>query len=622
MNAGNGLSLELGKYQKHINIRLKEMQDQGFVKRLWNKDDSLWMKGNVKSDISTLSMGWLNVTNKMINNLPLIKEFCETIKLEGFTHIVLLGMGGSSLTPLVFQKTFLSKESNGQSSAENIEFIVLDSTEPEMVRNVENKINISKTLFIVASKSGNTAEVMAFYNYFFKQVYAVKGERTGDNFIAITDEGSPLSELAIRQKFRKSFINFTDIGGRYSALSYFGILPAALMGVNVKELLERTLIMINACGSEVPASQNPGVILGAAIAELATQGHDKLTYLLPSSLSSFGLWLEQLLAESTGKNHKGILPLNGDPLVENNIYGKDRLFFQLELSGKKNELQSRKLKELVSLDHPLIGIQINDELDLGMEFFRWEIATATAGSILGINPFDQPNVQESKKCTNRLLKILEQDGKLPDMKPTLKENSVQYYYEPQKTDLSVSDLLFNPEGAKSLMETFLKLTKPGEYISIQAYLPEETVINKGISEIQQSLQKSLQVAVTSEFGPRYLHSTGQYYKGGPNTGLFIQLICSTADDIQIPGCTYSFGLLKRAQAIGDREALIKNKRRVILIDLEHDPVKGLNSFKQVIEEAYPFSNGISNKVKYMAPIPPAFLGRNDYSLGHVGGRVR
>lgn len=622
MNAGNGLSLELGKYQKHVNIRLKEMQDQDFVKRLWNKDDSLWMKGNIKSDISALSMGWLDVVNKMLKNLPLIEEFCKGIKLDGFSHIVLLGMGGSSMTPIVFQNTFLQKGSSEQTECPK--FIVLDSTEPEMVRNVENEINISKTLFIVASKSGNTAEVMAFYNYFFNQVYALKGARSGDNFIAITDEGSPLSELATRKKFRQIFINFSDIGGRYSALSYFGILPAALMGMDVKTLLERTLIMINACGAEVPASQNPGVILGAAIAELATQGHDKLTYLLPPSLSTFGLWLEQLLAESTGKNGKGILPLNGDPLMEMNIYGKDRLFFQLELSEKKDHLQSEKLKEFISQGSPVMNIKINDELDLGKEFFRWEIATATAGAILGINPFDQPNVQESKKCTDHLLKILEQDGKLPDMKPTLSENSIQYYYEPQMPEnFLVSDLLFNPEGARSLMEVFLKLAKPEEYISIQAYLPEGTVINKCISEIQQNLQKSLHVAVTSEFGPRYLHSTGQYYKGGPNTGLFIQLICSTSDDIQIPGHSYSFGLLKRAQAIGDREALIENKRRVILIDLGHDLIKGLDLLKQVIEKTLPLiSNKHIKKIKYLAPIPPAFLGRNEYAHGNVNGRMR
>jgi glucose-6-phosphate isomerase len=611
MDAGNGLSLELGKYQKQVNIRLKEMQGQDFVKRLWNKEEDLWMNGNIQSEISNLSMGWLNVASKMLDSLPMVEEFSKTIQREGLSHIVLLGMGGSSLTPLVFQKTFLHKESLGQAFAEGMKLTVLDSTEPEMIKKIENEINISKTLFIVSSKSGTTAEVMALYNYFFNRVVATKGEMAGENFIAITDEGSPLVELALQKKFRKTFINFPDIGGRYSALSYFGILPAVLMGVNVKELLERTLLMIKACGPQVPASQNPGVILGAAIAELAKQGYDKLTYLLPSSLSSFGLWLEQLLAESTGKNDKGILPLNGIPLMGTNAYGKDRLFFQLKLSGKKDDILSERLKDLVSLEHPVISIEIKDELDLGQEFFRWEIATATASAILGVNPFDQPNVQESKKCTDYLLKKIEKDGKLPDMKPTLTEGSVNYYYRLQNSEsLPVFNSSNNQEGAKSLMEYFLQLVKPGDYISLQAYLPEISVVNKYIFGLQQYLQKRLHVAVTTEFGPRYLHSTGQYNKGGPNTGIFIQFIGSSASDLSIPDHVYSFGLLKKAQAIGDMEALIKHKRRVILIDFGTDIINGLNSFKQVIERVQPTPK--SSLI---------FYGKKDYAQINVAERI-
>ncbi len=621
MDAGNGLSLELGKYQKQVNIRLKEMQGQDFVKRLWNKEEDLWIKGNIQSEISDLSMGWLNVASKMLDNLPLIEKFSKTIQLSGLHHIVLFGMGGSSLTPLVFQKTFMNKESLGQTFAEGMKLIVLDSTEPETIKNIENEINISKTLFIVSSKSGTTAEVMALYNYFFNKVFAIKGEKAGDNFIAITDEGSPLVELANSKNFRETFINFRDIGGRYSALSYFGILPAVLMGVNVKELLERTLLMIKACGSQVPASQNPGVILGAAIAELAKQGHDKLTYLLPSSFSSFGLWLEQLLAESTGKNDKGILPLNGNPLAGANTYGNDRLFFQMELSGKKDEIQSERLKDLISMEYPVISIQIKDELDLGREFFRWEIATATAGAILGVNPFNQPNVQESKKCTDRLLKMIEEDGKLPDMTPTLTENSVHYYYTSQKQkNADVSNSNNYQGGAKSLMEEFLQLAKPGDYISLQAYLPEITVVNKYIFGLQQYLQKRLHVAVTTEFGPRYLHSTGQYNKGGPNTGIFIQFIGSSVSDLPIPDHAYSFGLLKKAQAIGDMEALVMHKRRVILIDLGEDIINGLNSFKQVIEKVQPvLFNEDSKKKNIITPKP--LLGRSDYTQRYDAERI-
>lgn len=614
MNAGNGLSLELGKYQKQVNIRLKEMQGEDFVKRLWNKEEGLWIKGNMQSDISDLSMGWLNVASKMLGNLSMVEEFSKSVQISGLHHIVLLGMGGSSLTPLVFQKTFLHKESLRQAFAEGMELIVLDSTEPETIKKVENQINISKTLFIVSSKSGTTAEVMALYNYFFSKIFALKGEAAGENFIAITDEGSPLVELARQNNFRKTFINFPDIGGRYSALSYFGILPAVLMGVNVRELLERTLLMIKACGPQVPASQNPGVILGAAIAELAQQGHDKLTYLLPSSLSSFGLWLEQLLAESTGKNNKGILPLNGNPLAGTNTYGKDRLFFQLELSGKKDENQSERLKDLISLEYPVISIQIEDELDLGQEFFRWEIATATASAILGVNPFDQPNVQESKKCTDRLIKIIEEKGKLPHMEPTLIEDSIHYYYRaPKLENVSISNSDSIHENAKSLLENFLQLTKPGDYISLQAYLPEISVVNNYIFGLQQYLQKRLHVAVTTEFGPRYLHSTGQYNKGGPNTGIFIQFIGSSVSDLPIPDHSYSFGLLKKAQAIGDMEALVTHNRRVILIDLGEDIINGLNTFKKIIEKIQPvlFTEGLKKSERINSHM--ALVDRSDYS---------
>lgn len=621
MNVGNGLSLDLGKHQKHVNIRIKEMQEQNFVKRMWNKEDGLWMKENIQSEVASISMGWLNVANKMLDRLPMIEEFCKSIQLAGYNHIVLLGMGGSSLTPLVFQKTFQEKESGSEGlvSNEGIKLMVLDSTDPETIKQIEKEITISNTLFIVSSKSGNTAEVMAFYNYFFDKVYAIKGEMAGENFIAITDEGSPLVELAHNKKFRKVFINFSDIGGRYSALSYFGILPAALMGVNVKELLERTMIMIDACGSHVPASQNPGVILGAAIAELAAQGCDKLTYLLPPSLSSFGLWLEQLLAESTGKNGKGILPINGSPLMEIDTYGKDRLFFLLELADKKNDIQSKTLESFISMEYPSISIKMKDEMDLGQEFFRWEIATATAGAILGVDPFNQPNVQESKKCTDSLLKMIEENGCLPNMQPTIIEDSLQYYYKQQIADgLHASDAYMIHTGALSLMKTFLQLIKAGDYISLQAYLPEVSEVNNHMLDIQQSLQKSLHIAVTKEFGPRYLHSTGQYSKGGPNTGLFIQFICSSSADISVPEQAYTFGLLKKAQAIGDMEALMKNKRRVILIDLGENFIDGLISFKKIIEEIQP--DLLNEKTKNYVT-PPLFMLNNIEYLPKFGRKM-
>lgn len=591
MNTGNGLNFELGKYQKQFDLRLRQLQDQNYVQRLWNKEERLWKKtgpslervAGLPDGTVDISLGWLDVIGKMLKAVPMIEDFCKTVQ-PGFDHVVLLGMGGSSLAPFVFQKTF-------GNSVKGIKLTVLDSTDPDTIRKVENEINICKTLFIVSSKSGTTAEVMALYDYFFSQVYLVKEAKAGENFIAITDEGSPLSELAVVKNFRKIFINFSDIGGRYSALSYFGIVPAALMGINVKELLERTLSMYNACGPDIPIHKNPGVALGTAIAELASLGCDKLTYLLPPELSTFGLWLEQLLAESTGKNGKGILPINGDPLTEMDIYGHDRVFLQLEFAGKHNTEQSEKLEGLISKGYPVINILIQDELDLCREFFRWEIATATAGAILEVNPFNQPNVQESKKYTDRLLKKIEHYGKLPEMVPALVEDSIHYYLpgKPQRDSAQAPyEQYLKGEGeynAKLLIEDFFHSVRTRNYIALQAYLPEDPLVKRAISEIQVCIQNSLHLPVTSEFGPRYLHSTGQYHKGGPNTGLFIQFICSSSADIQIPERNYTFGLLKRAQAIGDMEALVKHRRRVILIDLGKDFIKGLNCFKQVIQKA-------------------------------------
>ncbi|MES2285330.1 MAG: hypothetical protein V4547_06540 [Bacteroidota bacterium] len=570
----NNQNLNLGKYQKSIDARLKKMHEQNFGQRLWNKDASLWNEGELQNEISTISLGWLNAADNMLAALPEVEEFCNSKYIAEFNHIVLLGMGGSSMTPLVFQKTF-------QSVNKNIQLIVLDTTEPKAIRDIEKKINISKTLFIVSSKSGNTAEVMAFYDYFYNQVYKIKEERAGENFIAITDKGSPLAGLGKRKKFRKIFINFPDIGGRYSALSYFGIVPAALMGVNVKEFLLRTQLMIKSCGPQIPVSQNPGIVLGATIAELALQGCDKLNYLMPPAFSTFGLWLEQLLAESTGKNGKGILPINGTPLSETSTYGKDSFFLSMEFSTK-NDTKSSKSTNFIPKNFPSIGITIQDELDLGQEFFRWQIATATAGAILGVNPFDQPNVQESKIYTNEILKKVEQDGKLPEMEIALVEDSLHYYESHKEIELEDENI-----NGKLLLENFFALTKPGDYIALLAYLPEEPETQKCFLEIQSNLQESLHLPVTIQYGPRYLHSTGQYHKGGPNTGFFIQFICSSSDSIQIPEQAYTFDLLKRAQAIGDMQALIEHERKVILIDLGKDFVNGLNAFKKVIRKIQP-----------------------------------
>jgi transaldolase/glucose-6-phosphate isomerase len=570
MNTGNGLSLALGKYQKRVDARLKLMQNKKFVQRLWDKDETLFGKDK---NSANMPMGWLSLPDKMLEVLPSIDKFCEEIRKSGFDHAVLLGMGGSSLAPLVFQKTF-------GDSVKGMKLTVLDTTEPETIKKIENEINIPTTLFIVSSKSGTTAEVSAFYEYFYYRVSVSKREKAGENFIAITDEGSPLVQLATRKNFRKIFINFSDVGGRFSALSYFGLVPAALMGINVKEILLRAKAMAVSCGPLVPEHENTGVLLGTAIAEMAMKGCDKLTYIIPEELDSFGLWLEQLIAESTGKEGKGILPFNGLPLSATGSYGKDRFFVKIGFLGEQNDLQSLLPSDLIAIKYPFINILLKDELDLGKEFFRWEIATATAGAILGIDPFDQPNVQESKKFTDKLLRKVEEEGQLPKMEPSLTENSI-IYYGPQKN-----------ENGKLLLEDLLKTAGTGDYITFQAYLPEEPGVQKLLDEMKKIIQKNLKLPVSVQFGPRYLHSTGQYHKGGPNTGHFIQFICSSAVDIDIPEHNYTFGMLKRAQAIGDREALMKHKRKVVLIDLGEDIESGLSSFKRVVEALQPSERNV------------------------------
>jgi glucose-6-phosphate isomerase len=555
--------MSLGKYQQQVEKRLLKMEEENFVQRLWKRDQTLWLKKRTNED--EIAMGWLDATEKMLKTLPALEAFADSVRGDKFTHMVLLGMGGSSLAPYVMQKVFGDQ-------ATGLKLTVLDSTDPETIKRVESQIKVGSTLFIVSSKSGSTAEVKALYNYFFHRVFEVKGERSGQNFIAITDDGSPLVKLAEQKKFRAIFTNLPEIGGRYSALSYFGLVPAALMGINVKEMLERTLSMVSVCKEKQPIFHNPGVVLGAAIAEAALKGRDKLTYVMAPGLESFGLWLEQLIAESTGKLHRGILPIKGEEGTDPMSYGKDRCFLRFGILGK-TIVPEEAHDVLAANGAPVINILMRDELDLGQEFFRWEIATATAGSILGLNPFDQPNVEESKKCTNQLLKLIVQDGTLPESTPALTAEGIQYFNGKEAS------------SAKEFIAQFFTGAHLGDYITVQAYLPEEEKVEHLIHDLQHNLEASMHLAVSTQFGPRYLHSTGQYHKGGPDNGFFIQFTCCSSADVRIPEHSYTFGLLKRAQAFGDMEALSKNGRRVILVDLGEDYVNGLKTFNQAVIDA-------------------------------------
>lgn len=562
-----GQVLNIGDYVNAVKERIRSLEGEQVNLRLWRKDPSLWKADPENQKIIRNALGWLNVAQKMEENLDDLRQWTAEFRAAGFRHVVHMGMGGSSLAPLTFQRLFSQVPGA-------LPLTVLDTTDPATILKIERGVPIGETLFINASKSGTTAEPLAFGEYFYAKVRALKGNRAGENFVAITDPGTPLVKLAKERGFRRIVPGCEDIGGRYSALSPFGLVPVAMMGINIGELLARALRMVRACGPAVAMMENPGFVLGAVLGELALRGRDKLTLCLPESLSHLGLWLEQLLAESTGKEGKGILPVAGEPLGFPSIYGEDRLFIHIRLLEAIDEPLENFIRELKQAGQPVVTIHLENPLDLVQEFFRWEVATAVAGAILKINPFDQPNVQESKDNTNRLLALVRRDGKLPEVAAALKEGPLSFY------------TLEKARNAPDLLKTFLSQARPGDFFALQAYLPEEPPITQALQNLRKPLRDRLGLATTSGYGPRFLHSTGQFHKGGPNTGLFLQLMADDAEDAPIPGTSYSFGLFKRAQALGDLEALQKHGRRVLRVHLGADVTKGLEVLAQLIHKAW------------------------------------
>jgi transaldolase/glucose-6-phosphate isomerase len=559
------LILDIPGHKRVVQKRLSLLQKEHFSARLWRKDPSLWKKDAANQKTIRQGLGWLHAAEKMEERLDELYDFVSEIRAAGFRQVVYMGMGGSSLAPLAFERIFPPGK-NG------IPMTVLDTTDPKTILEIERKSSLGETLFIVASKSGTTAEPNAFGEYFYTKVKAIKGEKAGDNFAAITDPGTPLVQLARDRSFRRTFLNFIDIGGRYSALSYFGLVPSGLMDLNTAELLIRALRMKHACDSCIPNRENPGVVLGVGMGELAKNGRDKVTFLMPESISAFSMWLEQLLAESTGKEGTGILPVAGEPLGSSSVYGKDRLFIYFRLQGKIDRLVEDGIADLKRAGHPVITIQMDDLLDVGQEFFRWEMATATAGAILNINPFDQPNVQESKENTIHLLEEVGRSGSLSEPAPDLKEDSLEFYGAEKG------------ESPAEYLKAFFARAKPGHYIALQAYLPEKPEIHQRLQEIRILLRDELHLATTLGYGPRFLHSTGQFHKGGPNTGLFIQLTADDDEDTPIPGTHYTFGIFKRAQALGDLKSLQKHDRRVMRIHLGKNLPQGLDALTHLIKQ--------------------------------------
>lgn len=548
----------LGKYEDAVNKRVRTLAEERFVEHMWQKDASLWKNDPKSQDQIRGSLGWLDVVEKMALHIDDILEFVAEALSGGLKHAVLMGMGGSSLAPVLFQRTFpLGKG--------GMPLTVLDTTDPATILKIEREVALAETLFVVASKSGSTTEPNAFGEYYFAKVDSLKDVSAGSNFAVITDAGSPLEALARKRCFRGVIHNFKDIGGRYSALSYFGLVPAALMGLDIEKLILRALRMEKACSFDVPVSDNPGVVLGAAMGELACCGVDKLTFLMPESISSLGLWLEQLVAESTGKEGKGILPVANEPIGRPTEYGDDRLFVYFFVKGQPEQALELTVEGLKRAGKPVIVIRLNDYFDLVQEFYRFEIATATAGHVLGINPFDQPNVQESKDVTNALLEEVRATGKVAEPNAAVHEGDLSFY------------TTLEGKSGRILLKEFFALARQSEYVGLQAYLTETSSITKVLQDIRVAIRSSLGLATTMGYGPRFLHSTGQFHKGGPNTGYFLQITADDAEDALIPGTNYSFGVLKRAQAIGDMEALKKHGRRIMRIHLKGDVTEGLKS---------------------------------------------
>jgi transaldolase/glucose-6-phosphate isomerase len=541
---GDRQTLHLGPHQGVVDQAAQRVEKEKLVERIWKKDPTVWKGDDAHKKIISNALGWLTVPELMLKHASEITAFAESVRPD-FDHIVVLGMGGSSLCSEVTRRVF---------GVERLH--VLDSTVPEAVKMLEERIDLGRTLFMVGSKSGTTTEPQMFHRYFYDRVRAIKGDRAGEHFIAVTDPDTQLVRDAERDHFRHVFINMADIGGRYSALSYFGIVPAALAGVDIATLLDRAVHATHV--AQVPApKKNAPAMLGTILGALALAGRDKLTLITPPPLDTLGLWIEQLIAESTGKEGKGIVPIAGEPPLDVRDYGNDRLFVSIRLRGSDD---LGRLKALADAGHPVIDQVLNDPLDLGEIFFTWEYATAVAGALLGIDAFDQPNVQESKDNTKRLLEEFTSTGKM-----------------------TVGGSQVNGDDAEAIGALLAKV-KPGDYVALTEYFGQLPSRDKSIAAIRETIARELYVATTTGYGPRFLHSTGQLHKGGPDTGVFMQLTGGPGGDVAIPGKTFTFGALVRAQAVGDYQSLAKRNRRLLSINLGSDIERGLETLAETMKK--------------------------------------
>jgi len=561
------MSQSLGAYRDAVDRGLAELKGRQVMRRIWAHDHTVWKPG--PAEISN-RLGWLNIAEAMAGNTKTMRDLADTLRAEGYTDALLLGMGGSSLAPEVFRKTFGVREGY-------LDLAVLDSTDPGAVLAHAERLDPAKTIFLVSTKSGDTVETLSFFKFFYNRVAeAVGRERAGEHFVAITDPGSRLAETAQAHGFRKTFLNDPNIGGRYSALSYFGLVPAALIGVDLPTLLDRAVTSACNCeGCNCPVGgDNLGARLGGILGELSLAGRDKLTLIASPAIGAFGDWVEQLIAESTGKDGRGIVPVMGEPTGSPVVYGKDRLFVYLHLEG--DDSLDGAVQDLETAGHPVVRLRLKDLYDLGGQFFLWEMATAVAGHRIGINPFDQPNVESAKVLARRMLGDYRKEGKLPDLVPTLRAGGTTVY----------GDVVAETPG--DALIAFLGQALPGDYVALQAYVQPGAGIDHALLTLRSFLRDRYKLATTVGYGPRFLHSTGQMHKGDAGRGLFLQWTADDPRDVPIPeeagspASSVTFGVLKTAQVLGDRQALLDAGRRVLRIHLGPDSLSGLSSLTEAL----------------------------------------
>jgi transaldolase / glucose-6-phosphate isomerase len=561
-----------GPLASEVARKLKDFDGQGGTRRLWAGDASLWTGTDEASWI-----GWLGIVEHQLDDLAPLQALREEVKREGFTHVLLLGMGGSSLCPEVWKETF------GR-VAGHPELLVLDSTDPAQIRSFEERIDIDKTLFIVSSKSGSTLEPNIFKAYFFDKVKQKLGaERAGGRFIAVTDPGSNLEKEARLDGFRHIFPGVKSIGGRYSALSNFGMVPAAAVGLDVERLLDEAERMVHACAPGVPAEENPGLVLGTILGVAHNHRVDKLTLVASPGIYDLGAWLEQLIAESTGKEGKGIVPVDRERLGPPEVYGDDRVFAYLRLEDDADPGQDAAVEALEQAGKPVVRIRVASKYDIAEEFVRWEIATAIAGAVIGINPFNQPDVEASKLATRALTSEYEKTGKLPPESPFFEGEGVKLFADPRNAEALKGAARTPSLGA--YLKAHVDRLSTGDYLGLLAYVPMSRGNEETLQPPRHRARDRKRVATCLEFGPRFLHSTGQAYKGGPNSGVFLQVTCDDARDLPVPGSKFTFGVVKAAQARGDFQVLAERGRRALRVHLGADVAAGLRTLATAIEKA-------------------------------------